>query len=115
MGIAILENTLTFTPASDGVLDTKQFSKLPKFWSLSKRAVNILKISFLLSLVHNFVCISWTVTGQLSLVLAVVIVPKLFEHQNKTIKSKGLKISGEDMFNIAGRTLETIIRTFSDF
>jgi len=75
VGIAVSENTQAFTPASDGILEAKQFSKLPKFMSFSKRAINIVKISFLLSLVYNFICISWAVTGQLSPVLAAIFMP----------------------------------------
>jgi Cu+-exporting ATPase len=75
VGIAISENTQAFTPASDAILDAGQFMKLPKFMSFSKKAVNIVKISFLLSLVYNFFCISWAVTGNLSPVLAAIFMP----------------------------------------
>jgi Cu+-exporting ATPase len=75
VGIAISENTQAFTPASDAILDANQFIKLPRFLSFSKKAVNIVKISFLLSLVYNFVCIGWAVTGNLSPVLAAIFMP----------------------------------------
>ncbi|MFT5886733.1 MAG: Cu+-exporting ATPase, partial [Arcticibacterium sp.] len=75
VGIAVSENTQAFTPASDGILDAKQFGNLPKFMSFSKKAVNIVKISFLLSLFYNFICVSWAVTGQLSPVLAAIFMP----------------------------------------
>jgi P-type Cu+ transporter len=75
VGIAISENTQAFTPASDAILDANQFMKLPKFLTFSKKAVNIVKVSFLLSLVYNFICISWAVTGTLSPVLAAIFMP----------------------------------------
>ncbi len=40
---------------------------------------------------------------------------KFFEHQDETVKTKGLKISREDISNVAGTSLETAIRTLSDF
>lgn len=75
VGVAISENTQAFTPASDAILDAEKFSLLPKLLSFSKKSVNIVKISFLLSLVYNFICISWAVTGQLSPVVAAVFMP----------------------------------------
>ncbi|AWW00518.1 heavy metal translocating P-type ATPase [Arcticibacterium luteifluviistationis] len=75
VGIAISENTQAFTPASDAILDAEKFSLLPKFLLFSKKSVNIVKLSFLLSLVYNFVCIGWAVTGQLSPVYAAIFMP----------------------------------------
>ncbi|WP_341225913.1 heavy metal translocating P-type ATPase metal-binding domain-containing protein [uncultured Arcticibacterium sp.] len=75
VGIAISENAQAFTPASDAIMDAAKFKLLPKFLLFSKKAVNIVKLSFLLSLVYNFICISWAVTGQLSPVVAAIFMP----------------------------------------
>ncbi len=75
LGIAISENTQVFTPASDAILDAGEFGRLKTFFDFSKTAVNVVKLSFLLSLVYNFICISWAVTGTLSPVVAAIFMP----------------------------------------
>ena len=98
VGVAISENTLAFTPASDAILDASQFFKFPKFMAFSKKAVNIVKISFLLSLIYNFICITWAVTGSLSPVLAAIFMPLssitvvLFSVILTNIEAKRLKL-----------------------
>jgi Cu+-exporting ATPase len=75
LGIALSENTQAFTPASDAILDANKFSELSNFIEFSRKSVNIVKLSFLLSLVYNFICISWAVSGTLSPVVAAIFMP----------------------------------------
>ncbi|MGR3809004.1 heavy metal translocating P-type ATPase [Jiulongibacter sp. NS-SX5] len=75
LGIALSENTQAFTPASDAILDASKFADLSKFIAFSKKSVNIVKLSFMLSLVYNFICISWAVSGTLSPVVAAIFMP----------------------------------------
>lgn len=75
LGIALSENTQSFTPASDAILDANQFSQLSNFIEFSRKSVNIVKLSFLLSLIYNFICISWAVSGTLSPVVAAIFMP----------------------------------------
>lgn len=75
IGIAISEDIKVFSPASDALLDASKFDKLVDFLTFSKTAIKIVKISFLLSLVYNFIGISWAVSGQLSPVVAAIFMP----------------------------------------
>lgn len=75
VGIAISEDIKVFSPACDAILDASKFSQLSVFLKFSKTSLNIVKASFILSLVYNFIGIGWAVTGQLSPVLAAIFMP----------------------------------------
>lgn len=75
VGIAISEDIKIFSPACDAILDASKFGQLTDFLRFSKTALNIVKASFVLSLVYNFIGIGWAVTGQLSPVLAAIFMP----------------------------------------
>jgi P-type Cu+ transporter len=75
VGIAISEDIKVFSPASDALLDASEFDKLVDFISFSKTAIKIVKTSFLLSLVYNFIGLSWAISGQLLPVTAAIFMP----------------------------------------
>ncbi len=75
VGIALTEDTTSFSPACDAILDAKGFSLLPKFLKYSKNTMYIIRASFLLSLIYNLVGIAFAVTGLLSPVLAAILMP----------------------------------------
>ncbi|MCP9771003.1 HAD family hydrolase [Lacihabitans sp. LS3-19] len=75
VGIALTEDIQAFSPSCDAILDANNFEKLGKYVVFSKTALNVVKASFLLSLVYNFLCISWASTGLLSPVFAAVVMP----------------------------------------
>lgn len=75
VGIALSEDIQAFSPSCDAILDANKFDQLGAFVRFGKTALNIVKISFLLSVVYNIIGISWAVTGQLSPVLAAIFMP----------------------------------------
>ncbi|MBA4848890.1 heavy metal translocating P-type ATPase metal-binding domain-containing protein [Emticicia sp. BO119] len=75
VGIALSEDVQAFSPACDAILDASNFSRLTDFLRFSKTALNIVKASFILSLVYNFIGIGWAVSGQLSPVMAAIFMP----------------------------------------
>ncbi len=75
VGIAISENINVFSPACDGILDAREFENLPKFIDLSKKAIFIIKISFVLSFLYNLIGMYFAVTGKLSPIIAAVLMP----------------------------------------
>lgn len=75
VGVAISENINVFTPACDGILDAANFDKLDSFLKLSKKGVQIIKWSFLLSFVYNLIGLSFAVSGLLSPVIAAILMP----------------------------------------
>ena len=75
VGISISENVNVFSPACDGILDASQFKKIIFFMNYAKNAVKTIYISFGLSLLYNLVGLSFAVTGNLSPLVAAIIMP----------------------------------------
>lgn len=75
VGIALSENVNVFSPACDAILDATQINILPKFINASKSAITIIKWSFVLSFMYNCIGLYFAVTGQLSPVVAAILMP----------------------------------------
>jgi len=75
VGISISENVNVFSPACDGILDAGQFSKIGYFLNYSKNAMKTIMMSFGLSLLYNVIGLSFAVTGNLSPLVAAIIMP----------------------------------------
>ncbi len=75
VGIAISENVNVFSPACDGILDASKFQQLYQYILASKKAIKIIKLSFILSLLYNVVGLYFAVSGQLQPVIAAILMP----------------------------------------
>ncbi|WP_295711984.1 heavy metal translocating P-type ATPase metal-binding domain-containing protein [Mucilaginibacter sp.] len=75
LGVAVTDNVNNFSPGSDAILDGRSFDKLPAFLRFSKDTVNIIHLSFLISLTYNIIGLSYAVTGRLSPLIAAVLMP----------------------------------------
>jgi Cu+-exporting ATPase len=75
VGISISENVNVFSPACDGILDASQFEKIGFFMQYSKNAMKTIYMSFGLSLLYNLIGLSFAVSGNLSPLIAAIIMP----------------------------------------
>lgn len=75
VGISISEDVNVFSPACDAILDAKLFNKLPKFLTLSKNTIQVIKASFIISLLYNIIGMYFALTGQLTPVVAAILMP----------------------------------------
>jgi Cu+-exporting ATPase len=75
VGIAISENINVFSPACDGILDARSFSKLPSFLKLSEKTMSIIKMSFVISFLYNIIGLLFAITGNLSPIVAAILMP----------------------------------------
>jgi P-type Cu+ transporter len=75
VGISISENVNVFSPACDGIIDASQFSKIGYFLNYSKNAMRTIYMSFGLSLLYNIVGLSFAISGNLSPLVAAIIMP----------------------------------------
>ncbi|MBB4120064.1 Cu+-exporting ATPase [Mesonia hippocampi] len=75
VGIALSENTNVFSPACDAILDATKFAALDTFLKASKKTIHIIKASFMLSFFYNVIGLYFAVTGQLSPVIAAILMP----------------------------------------
>jgi Cu+-exporting ATPase len=75
VGIAISENINVFSPACDAILDASKFQQLYTYILASKKAMRIIKMSFVLSLLYNIIGLYFAITGQLEPVIAAILMP----------------------------------------
>jgi P-type Cu+ transporter len=74
-GIAISEDLNNFSPGCDAILDAHSFHLIPKFIRLAKAAKKIIIASFVLSFLYNMVGIYFAVQGELSPLIAAILMP----------------------------------------
>lgn len=75
VGIALSDDVNNFSPACDAILDGKQFAKLDRLLSYCKKEKKIIYGSFIISILYNIVGLSFAVRGQLSPVIAAILMP----------------------------------------
>ncbi|MBL4604663.1 MAG: HAD-IC family P-type ATPase, partial [Flavobacteriaceae bacterium] len=75
VGIALSEDINVFSPACDAILDARKFQDVPIFIELSKQSMRIVRQAFVVSLVYNLVGLYFAITGQLSPVIAAILMP----------------------------------------
>ena len=75
VGIVISENVYNFSPASDAILDASEFARLPRFISLSRFALKVLKASFGFSFLYNSIGFGFAALNLLTPLIAAVLMP----------------------------------------
>ena len=75
VGIAVSDNTNNFTPASDAIIDASRLVRLPKFISLCRMNKPVVLFSFTISVLYNLVGLFFAVQGNLSPMIAAILMP----------------------------------------
>jgi Cu+-exporting ATPase len=75
IGIAVSEQSNNFTPSSDAIIEANQLSHLSRFIQLCKANKNIIIASFVLSIVYNVIGLFFAVQGNLSPLVAAILMP----------------------------------------
>ncbi len=75
VGISVSENTSHFSPASDVIMDASVFNNTYRFIQFAKNTTKVIKISFMISLFYNIIGLSFAVQGNLSPLIAAILMP----------------------------------------
>jgi P-type Cu+ transporter len=75
IGVVISENTNNFSPACDAILHANKFKDLPAFLQLAKGGSTIVNRAYFIALAYNLFGLSYAVTGNLSPLLAAILMP----------------------------------------
>jgi Cu+-exporting ATPase len=75
VGIAISDDSNSFTPSSDVIMNGDKIPDLDKFLALSKDAITIVKITFIISLCYNVIGVSFAVSGHMHPLFAAIFMP----------------------------------------
>ncbi len=74
-GIAITDKVSSFAPACDGILEAKSISKLNDMLEFCRQSIFVIYLSFALSLMYNLTGLGFAVTGNLSPLVAAILMP----------------------------------------
>jgi Cu+-exporting ATPase len=75
VGLAVSDDTNNFSPACDAIVEGEQLTQLPAYIRLAKAGQTIIKVSFGISLFYNITGVSFAITGDLSPVIAAILMP----------------------------------------
>ncbi len=75
VGIAVTENSSQFTPASDAILDSSEINKMDGFVRYARSGKGIVTIGFVVSILYNFVGLSFAISANLSPLIAAILMP----------------------------------------
>ena len=75
VALTVADDVYHFSPAGDAILEAKQFYKLSQFINFTTKSLVIVKISFAISLFYNVIGIAFALSGQLSPVIAAILMP----------------------------------------
>jgi Cu+-exporting ATPase len=75
VGIAVSDNTSRFSPACDGIIDGNVVNRLSALIHYARSGRFIVSLGFTLSILYNFVGLSFAVQAKLSPVVAAILMP----------------------------------------
>jgi Cu+-exporting ATPase len=74
-GIAVTDDLNRFSPACDAILDGKKLTSLDTFIEYARKGKGIVNLAFGVSLIYNVIGLSYALSGNLSPVIAAVLMP----------------------------------------
>ncbi|KAF0241829.1 MAG: P-type ATPase [Chitinophagaceae bacterium] len=75
IGLAVVDNTIQFSPASDAIILAKNLPYLNQYIKAAILSKRLITITFIISLIYNVLGIYFSVTAQLSPIVAAVLMP----------------------------------------
>jgi Cu+-exporting ATPase len=75
VGLALTDDINAFFPASDALMQASQFTRLAELIRFCRTSVNLVKVSFLVSMIYNCIGLSLAISGNLSPVVAAILMP----------------------------------------
>ncbi|KXX69966.1 hypothetical protein AVL50_13905 [Flammeovirga sp. SJP92] len=75
VGIAVAEDAHQFSPACDAILAAQKVNQLNRYLSFSKKAMVMVYLGFVVSLLYNVLGLSYAVQGNLSPLIAAILMP----------------------------------------
>ncbi|WP_295231726.1 heavy metal translocating P-type ATPase metal-binding domain-containing protein [Sediminibacterium sp.] len=75
VGIAVVDNTIQFSPASDAIMLSDQLPLFDQYLKAAKWSKNLIKTTFVISTLYNAVGLYFSVTAQMSPLVAAILMP----------------------------------------
>jgi P-type Cu+ transporter len=74
-GITVADDVFSFSPACDAIMSSSMFGHLHRFIRFTSISFVVIRISFVISLIYNLIGLSFAVTGNLSPLVAAILMP----------------------------------------
>ncbi len=75
LGISVVDDVYSFSPSSDAIINGEKLTSLPDYINFSNFNMNVVKWSYVFSLLYNMVGLSFAVTGNLEPLVAAILMP----------------------------------------
>ena len=75
IGIAVVDNTIQFSPASDAIMLASKLPFFNNYIIAAKQSKKLITLTFIISLIYNVLGIYFSVTAQMSPLVAAVLMP----------------------------------------
>lgn len=75
VGIAVVDNTIQFSPASDAIMLSEQLPLLDRYINAAQWSKRLIKTTFVISTLYNVVGLYFSVTAQMSPLVAAILMP----------------------------------------
>ena len=75
VALSLADDIYHFSPAGDAILEARRFDQLDKYIQFARKSLSIVKVSFAISILYNIVGLSFAITGNLSPVVAAILMP----------------------------------------
>lgn len=75
VALSIADDIYHFSPAGDAILEARKFDQLNHFIRMAGMSLTVVKLSFVISLFYNLVGLGFALSGQLSPVVAAILMP----------------------------------------
>lgn len=75
VALSIADDIYHFSPAGDAIIEAGKFHQLYRFILYARKSLTIVKWSFVISILYNIVGLSFAITGNLSPVVAAILMP----------------------------------------
>lgn len=75
VALSIADDIYHFSPAGDAIIEAGKFHQLYRFILYARKSLTIVKWSFAISFLYNIVGLSFAITGNLSPVVAAILMP----------------------------------------
>lgn len=74
-GIAIADDSNSFTPSSDVIMNGEVLQNAFRYFRISKDAITIIKITFIISFLYNIIGLGVAISGNMSPLVAAILMP----------------------------------------
>jgi Cu+-exporting ATPase len=75
VGVAVVDQTGAFSPASDVILDAAELNRLARVLEFSRRAGRVVRTGFVISAIYNLIGVSFAATGLLQPMVCAILMP----------------------------------------